>query len=240
MRRRKQKFTWLPVLGSRFGEGEAFYGTSTFFEELVPPLLDINPPTMDNAGLFCIPVVPDFSQQPDILDLTASLRDRVEGQDWLLKRLVGKLHVSTRDEDTTDTWPAVLVTCGFFVARSYDADPAACDLQDEEIDPRATDNVQDPWIWRRTWKLGVTSSNDWGYAGGWPKNNAAYGSVADGPHIDSKVARRITREHRLWFAGSAFGVSPRGLISDDECHIDLSLDLRVLGAMRRGKNVSSF
>lgn len=244
--RKRAKYTWLPILGSRFDqEGFPSFAGNTIFLEIDTPIHDADPPTEgagSNNGLTFTPIVPDFTIQPDAGDVTNTLRDYVEGQDWLLKRIVGKCHVHGVGSSTAGAVPSALVTAGFFVARALDADPAQVDLEDDEYNPSARENAQNPWIWRRSWMIGnlaqpaaVNSAN-----GLWLQNNGGRSSIQDGPHIDSKVSRRIRREQRLWFAASAFGVDTAALSWTASFGIRIALEVRVLGAMRRGKNVSAF
>lgn len=249
-RRRKGKFTWFPVLGSVFQDGGDTRRVSAFFNELVVNNSDAGSPTI-GTGMFIQPIVPDFTPQEDGGTTNFTLSDFVQGQDWILKRLVGKCFVSldwSRSEDITGGWPAVLVTAGFFVARASENNGGDVGLDDTSIDPQGALNTQNPWIWRRSWLLGtdLNPSGEFNRNPGYPQNNlAGYGSgILDGPHLDSKVARRIMREQRLWFVCSAQGISPSGISVGGEGTADISvnvvLDVRVLGAMRRGRNVSAF
>jgi len=252
--RRKRRYTWFPILGTQFGGGTENLGV--FFNQLdtiSPVRRDLVSNTVVTA------LVPDFSSE-NTADATtgdafvSTLRDRVEGQDWLLKRLVGKIFVQNNQVLTSETegWPYALVKAGFFVARADDDNQGVCSLAATEASPWGIQNVMNPWIWQRSWML---SNPGWGDASvgnsaGWPgrapcTNYGGYGSgVMDGPHIDSRVARRITKEHRLWFAITALGWAATGNPNVDvgaqAANISYTLDLRVLGAMRKAKSVSSF
>lgn len=242
MRRRKTKYTWFPSLGTTLTSGAFSYRTSSQFLELLTPIADGEAPTVDNGGSICVPVIPDYSEIESVgsaTDTDLTLRDYVEGQDYLLKRIVGKCFVSARGQ-SGNIYSAVVVTAGFFVARALDADSTAVGLNDDEIDPGAAQNVMQPWIWRRQWKLGVVGSDAYQASGEWPPNNALLGSALDGPHIDARVSRRVTKEHRLWFAATVLGIKPDSLSSTAVVTSDVQLDVRVLGALRRGKNTSSF
>lgn len=250
-RRRRTKYTWFPVNGSRYVDGEDSWTDSI----ALIPFTQVGPSRAQEPAQFNFPVVPDFTveQGQNTTDNSITLRDKVEGQDWLLKRLVGKIHIScigqaaSQGEDTV--WPFVSVTAGFFVARAQDDSQNQIDLNSNEFSPTAADNIQDPWIWRRTWLLcnpsiasGTSMGNLVSFSG--PSNfGQAGGSVADGPHIDSKVSRRIRREHRLWFVVSATGWNPNAITYSNagiQPYIIGQLDLRVLGTLRKGKNSSSF
>lgn len=248
MRRKRQKFTWLPVLGSSI-ETDAGSWRPCFNRLAIRPTLDAGEePSTTNAAMEIIAVTPDFTPEVGTAgeeDLT--LRDFTEGQEYILKRIVGKVFVgcsSTTPTSGMSDWPSVIVKCGFAVARAADFDQTITSLPDEDIDVLAANNVQDPWIWQRTWQLGAANVDFDSQAQNavWPTNNALYaGGLQTGPHIDSKVARRITREHRLWFVASCVGFDHGGLlVTQQGTQVDIVLDVRYLGAMRRAKNVSSF
>lgn len=254
-RRRRSKYTWFPTLGTVFTttppeEDPVSYHDAGFLipRTYVPGSLTTGATPTNGVATYTFPIVPDFTAETTFAASgnDFSLRDRVEGQDWLLKRLVGKIFLTTGQLQTNTTgWDAVRITAGFFVARAEDDQQNQVDLFEEEFNTMAADNVQDPWIWRRSWMLSsrVTTTPNSGFAG----NNTILGAgIFDGPHIDSKVARRITREHRLWFVVNAAGFDVDGdpaggrAAETENPFISGWLDLRVLGTMRRGKNKSSF
>lgn len=240
MRRKRAKYTWFPINGSSFGASEGDpYTVNSQFGEVIVPVLDITAPTTENGGLSILSLVPDFTVNQDNTAAN-TLLDKVQGQEYVLKRIVGKIFVSQRSFGVDEAWPATIVTAGIFVARAIDDSQGEVDLQDNEVDPNDVHNIEQPWIWRRSWKLGDPATTDYALAGAWPTNNAGYPGVMDGPHIDAKVARRVRREHRLWLAVSAFGVSPSGLSATGQAAIDYQIDIRLLGAMRKGRNESSF
>lgn len=246
-RRRKQKFTWMPMLGSRVVGGEADYGASwTRVQELVPNSDNSVAPNL-TVGMTIFPLVPDFTQlQSDQVGEQFSLRDMTEGQDWLMKRVVGKvlLQASGPSAYAPDSWPQALVTVGVFVARSQDTAQADIDLAQPEYDPTNVDNVRNPWAYRKQWLL--TDPHQTVSSGGFrgwnaPTSTMEYGSVADGPTIDIKVARRIRREERLWMVVSAVGFDrERTSVAGNQLVVDGLIDVRILGAMRRSSNKSTF
>lgn len=257
MRRRKHRVSWFPNLGTAYGD-ENPYITTTQQLELIPELSSSSQPGQVSGSLLCVPVTQDYTQSPDISGTVESLRDFVEGQDYLLKRIVGSCHayVNPQVNSTTvgETWPLLILTAGFLVARAIDADQTAVGLDDADVDPYARQNIQQPWIWRRQWLLSNpgaaenhSPSTTGRYAGipsGIPSTNLTRGTLREGSFIDSKIARRITKEHRLWFSATAQGLSLSDLTMSGARNlqpiVQLLLDIRILGAMRRGKNVSSF
>lgn len=255
-RRRKSKYTWFPVNGrTDEGAGEVFYDGAAFriggvttgkFAYNSPAYVEAGVP--DGIALF--PIVPDFTveQGAGSTANNPQLRDIVSGNDWVLKRIVGKLHIeciaAAVGQASTVAWNQILCTAGFFVARSQDAAQAQVDMTPEAWDPAAKDNAMNPWIWRRTWIFrnpGTTSSS---ISSNIPSSTMEYRSVAEGGHIDSKVSRRISREHRLWFCVTASGGDPTRLTVSGTTDIQPSLggfmDIRILGALRRQRNTSSF
>lgn len=248
MRRRKKSVQWFPNLGSDFVGDAGGYPTTCQFLELVPDPDDSVGPTITNGNLLCVPVTTDYTEQPDQANAAQTLRDFVEGQDYLLRRIVGKCFVNVQatpgTQTATQSWPSVIVTAGFMVARALDADQTAIGLDDAECDPFDRNNIMQPWIWRRQWHLGDPGNTQYAQGGSWRQNNSAFATMRDGPEIDTKIARRITKEHRLWFCASAFGVSPFDILmtlpAANQPRVHLELDIRVLGSMRRGKNHSVF
>lgn len=237
----------MPTLGGSESSGDNSYLTSYFASAIA-----VDAPSKGPNDLYVTPIVPDATQFVGGSEATGpSLRDLTEGQDWLLKRIVGKLHCAPLQNDyggvSTPNSPAFIkVAAAFFVARADENSPDVPDvIEVEEIDPLGTKNVRQPWIWRRNWILmnGLQSAPM--VEGPRPiveVNNQGF-SVADGPHIDSKVARRIRREERLWFVINAYGyddfVGTQSSYTNPGT-LQFSLDYRILGAMRRSTNRSTF
>lgn len=257
-RKRRTKYTWFPVFGTKInGDLDTSYGTvSSRIEGLKPSADSSIIPSFGNGTLLCQAVLPDqtfqISAQGGSTTDQVSLRDFVEGQDWALKRIVGKAHLGIASGTPNPTagaqWGTVLVTMGFFVGRSQDDNQGAPDFQDDEVDPQNVDNVRQPWIWRRTWALSdftITSPGSSIAVGNtFPSTTSGYGDMASGPHIDSKVSRRIRREERLWLAISALGMDPSETVvtgaPSTQPNIFGQIDVRILGAMRKSRNTSSF
>jgi len=254
-RRSKRKYTWFPIIGTRVGvEGEQYDVTFGGFPALTPnPNSGAPPnegdPTFGDSGIQAL--VPDRSIEESGHSNTSSLRDLTEGQDWLLKRIVGNIFVAAGPDSApggstnADVWSSLMVTVGILVARSQDDNPDSPDFTtNDEFDPMAVNNAMNPWVWRRTWWLGPPgeASNTW--QGVLPNTNTEYGDMRSGPHIDSKVSRRITKEHRLWLTARVIGYDPLvqsvALAQNVQPFATIVTDLRILGAMRKGRNKSSF
>lgn len=183
-----------------------------------------------------------------------------------MMRIVGKLFAERKNfafsgsQDDPD--PAVLFGAGFFVARANDLSvgggsgtpigSATIQERRDHYSPLDTDTVREPWIWRRTWILGLSgraprSSTAVGpdfptatiFTAHWPASTGLYGSVMDGPHIDSKVKRRIGQDDRLWFAISATPY-PLGQNTSGNLNVEGYLDYRLFGALRKARSRSAF
>lgn len=247
-RKRRNRGNWMPVLGHF--ETDNAEGNHHFSDFLIPPQqVRANTGEFGSVTFGPIPLIPDFTLEPDVTlgaQPEVSLHDRISGNAWSLQRIVGKAHLSCiaagAAQPSTEIWTNVLVQLGFLVARADDNVQAVCDLTGFESDPMQAANSQNPWIWRRQWVLGNPQGDDTSFR---QRSTADYGSVADGPHIDSKVKRYIPREHRLWMVLSARGFNPLiGTAVTDPDNVQPavqgSVDLRVYGQLRRGKNTSSF
>lgn len=236
----------MPTLGgvlSASPSGVGDYGSIPFGSTVIT--------SIDRTGApYVTPIVPDETFFPDqTASAQSTLRDFTEGQDWFLKRIVGKLFVDQQqappgDEGATN-WKNIFFAAAFFVARAHEENPNVPDLDSDEFDPIGSQNVRQPWIWRRTWMLGNntgidnTTESEFFF----PQGNWQYGSALDGPHIDAKTARRIRREERLWFTCRSVGFintlsDPRTV--DEPVFQTFVLDYRILGAMRKSTNRSTF
>lgn len=244
-RKRKNRGNWMPVLGhiENVGEDSFHFADQTFFSDPVNVNDALGPTSVGPR-----PIVPDFTEEQDGADGTNNLHDIVAGNAWSLQRIVGRVHVGIIAPTAgahEEIWPAIFVSAGFFVARSIDSLQGVADLTTLEAEPQHVDNAMNPWIWRKSWILGnPLSTTSLGNAA-WPRTNSFYGSVTDGPVIDSKVKRFISREHRLFFIISARGFNPR-FVNEvqgepaDQPGFHGTLDIRVYGSLRKQKNSSAF
>lgn len=260
MARRRRKYTWFPTLGTDLPNTNDWCGRS-FFQ-------DVDPGGNLVAGVH--PLVPDIPLEGgDVTQIQQSLE-----QEYVIERIVGKVHATLIPQDTPEGGfvglqqiAAARVTCGFFVARANsdvtvgDANlpvggggvPGPGSGQSAEYNPAHVKQIREPWIWRRTWILSqsgqvqINSPAQTNLSEGlaYPSTTAGYGSVHDGPHLDSKVGRRIGNDDRLWFA-IATQAYPVGtiLINDPvplvTSTVRVELDYRVLGALRRPRGRSAF
>lgn len=242
MRRRRARYTWFPTnptfavessnpgvnyFQDTFAETGGVGGTDPFTTIGAPQAI---PLLLDSTAQAGIPA--------DAGDFT--LRDLVEGQDYIVKRIVGKVWASRDQRDETNVSSIPTITAiGLAVLPEDDAtgQPA---LNPDDYNPLLQQNSAAPWLWRRTWVLGNTfPSGSLSLQQATAQSTWQYGSMADGGHLDSKVARRVTREQRLYLV-FATGTLNIGLGAGDSVGIYWGYDLRILGAMRKAKNRSTF
>lgn len=168
----------------------------------------------------------------------ASLSD-FEGSAYRLRRVVGKVFLGMNQQigAAMQEYPmAALVGVGFMVTR---VDPQnGAPLVGAAADPNfyspiINDATRDPWVWRRTWVLVNDFANStastqaiWQF----PRTNCEYPSVADGPHIDQKTARRVSDEERLFAIISTQNISGTADIAGSVKYV---LDYRILASMYR-------
>lgn len=231
--RRKRGGAWLPVNPTYVGENPNGKTYTDFDLEWTLGAVDIGDDT-----LLAVPLALDDTQVEDN-NPEASMRDFVEGQEYLLNRVVGKVFASMIQSDTAEVYQT-LVTAAMCVLPTEPGENAP-NLGGIDWNPVLAKNAQEPWLWRRQWMLGnqqIPSTTDT-YI--WPTNTAEYGSMSDGGHIDSRVKRRITREHRLFFIGCATAIAVRTDIGEpDASAVRMIYDVRLNGAMRKARNRSSF
>lgn len=241
-RRRGSRYTWLPTLGGIKDNGSGSrYGTSYFGGDIA-----VDSAAFGSTDLYVTPIVPDATVFPDGSGAGGeTLRDFTEGQDWLCKRVVGKLSVGAAQIASGLTPPYIIVGAGIFAGRADDQNQNIPDTNNDEIDPLGSENVRQPWMWRRTFLL-TNASSTFASEFYWTHlDNGSFGVLADTQTVDTKgVSRRIRREQRLWFVLNAYGMSNFEATNDStwltKGHIHFLFDYRVLGAMRKSQNKSVF
>jgi len=220
-RRRTNRSTWFPTLGTQIGEGA----------QPVTPIIYFDGATIGEQ-------IGDASAQPLVNDVTfnsppgnSSLRDQVEGQTWRCDRVVGNIFCGWRplgEETVTQD----LICCAALVVLPVDDETQSPELTNEEYQPLGANQSAQPWLWRRTWWLGGPDSET-------PSTNTVYGANTTGPFCDTKGTKRlIGREQRLFIVTQCMiadgGENVNGIA------VNWKIDLRVLGQMVRKRNVSTF
>lgn len=250
-RRRRTRGTWFPNLGSFASENSS--GSGRVFSITLgsaDPETIITPLTYDV----------EFGEDADS-EISTSLSDIV-GSEYVLQRIVGSLFVYRIPAISAgvDVSPAILFTAGFFVARQNDSavapgidspvGSASAQERQDNYSPMDSDNIREPWIWRRSWILGAglnQSNSGAGVplpastidAGSFPCSNVYYGSLRDGPHIDSKVKRRVAQDNRLWLALTAKTWTFPS-VPVPEVEVRGYVDYRLYGSLRRARQQSAF
>lgn len=260
-KRRRRRGTWFPNLGTAGIEGNVRDDDSGLFAELV-----ITPGNSQQSTIFITDLTFDSPVEEEAISTSDSPNKKtladIIGSEYILRRIVGKVFVGLDLITQGATLPtqAVLVTCGFFVAREADnqlgaafAQPVGAASADEALQnysPSSVSTVREPWIWRRRWILGqagISFGSPVASAGAmFPQTNAQYGSVMDGPHIDAKTIRRVSQDDRLWFVTAIRNLGPNfadpfGSVDlNIDTHVKLHLDYRLFGNLMKAKNHGAF
>lgn len=229
-KRRRATVNWLPPIGEEDRSVVAFahdgVATGAFDTDLITSLHYVTRdlPAETLAGL-----------NPQ------SLSD-YEQSGYRLQRVVGKFCVgSARYEDQqTPQVACVAVAMGLIILKVSTTNGLAllAAANPGNYSPLRTSNQRDPWIWRRTWFLSNDLGQDWNAPdnSGWatfPLNNADFGSVMDGPHVDTTVRRRVGPEERLVMVVSSAPIFPT---TSGSWHLRFAYDLRLLATPLRMTN----
>lgn len=242
-RKRGNRGTWLPVLPTALtqDEGETQYATWYESPYSIPSSLSAY-----NQTPVAVPLLPDFTLQDEDLsglNSQATMRDLVEGQDYLLKRTVGKVWATATNRAQTGLPSGPYLFClAIAVLPVQDEQQNVPAMPASDYSPLLSSNSQQPWMWRRTWLLQNTIQ-----AAALPTDLPAYGaqstwqygSVADGGHLDSKVMRRVRKDQRLFIVAQGAQLLA-GEDAEFPQDIRWGYDLRFFGAMRRASNKSTF
>lgn len=213
IRRFKRRQLWLPVLGNRvtLNEGVPVQGSSSFGENAL-----LTSSEEEGITWEAFPLTYDQGVDPEYISPLFTpnpftLRDRVAGNEWHLRRAVGKVVCGVVAAQGSPANRAQQVECGFglIVCNTDDDGTPLTDFN--EVNPLAGVSMEDPWIFHRTWLLGTVSGARLQRDNGTdtalsvpeatamlPMHNTQMGSVMDGPHVDQKTARRIHRSERLY------------------------------------------
>jgi len=230
MRRRRKRFTWFPInpTVSGLSQPEAV----TWFHQTQQVVLDFE--TGQSAFQTAIEILPDDTLQTSDQDQGVSLRDLVEGQEYVVERIVGKVWGAAEQAPTSDdnAWKTIIVGMGIAVL-PY-GDDGELELAPEDYNPLRADNAQNPWMWRRTYTLWNNLVPEINTLGPTAVQN-------DGPEygfVDVKSVRRVRREQRLTMC---VAVDTMEILGDgDTVEFAWGYDFRVLGAMRKASNKSTF
>lgn len=236
-RRRRRQRVWLPVLGT-----ETHITGATAAND-VAAQFDSGTVSGNTPLTFVHSLTWDFPAEQQIVNNAGfpSLAD-FEQSGYLLDSIIGKCFVAANiDDQHATSFRPLQVTAGFEVLR-VDAGtglPVATGTTiEEDYDPTLAFNIRDPWIWRRTWILEPQGNN----AGvvfsdrQWPCSTAKYGSVSDGPHIETKSRRRVGPEERLWFILTARHYPANIDLTNASTFVEWMLDYRLIGRPMKMSN----
>jgi len=247
-RRRKPRVVWLPTFGhatSAFGEvvggAAGISGQLNFDTDEV--IYDAFPVTFDQS----VDPAQAQAQQPVGGIYVPNLQDLVSGNEYRLRRIVGKIFIGVTSDETDD--PAQQsaladVAVGFIVARTDDDGAPTTDFT--EVNPLQHQSMEDPWIWRRRWILNpygnvrqadlANNALDLPGFHMYPSTNAGYGSASDGPHIDQKTARVIHHQERLYCIVAVRQWTWGGDQQNAGMQLSYLLDYRLLASLRPGSS----
>lgn len=270
-RRRRFRGAWVPSLYSEGSQDVTDFDTVYPIGQQAQAGASLQ---LANTGVNNVVILPVAADNVVDTEGTGNLlNDSMQGG-WALRRIVGKVFVgyAQRDadygqaSDLSIVPTGILVTVGFFVARveqEQDILPIGSGtpaIVTKQYNPRHPMVNTEPWIWRRSWVLGnpitralvlggsfnftqtanTPGDSSWNY----PPQNAFYGSLHDGPHIDCKTKRRILADERLFISIAArylpYNTDLSNFMAVSTETADVIVDLRFFGALRRKKNRSAF
>lgn len=249
MRKRKPKVVWLPSdINNRLATAPS-PATDGSQSQTIIKIFTGNPfgavPVTEE-----IPIVKDFfvgaaGAGTSLVDPSSTLAD-IAQSGYRLRRIVGKLSFSVQQKNAVDdgdgsSW---MVTAGFIIRRISDLGAGAgISLADVAggaggliISTVSFDNVMDPWIWRRSWRLNdnlaiLSDTTPVPNRDVFPPSNDKYGGgVLDGPHVDAKTARVVGPEERLFLSVTVEGLD--GNAQGNPGAILMLGDLRVLASLK--------
>lgn len=252
-RKRRIRYRWLPNIGQA--------GTNNQTEEDSAFTSAVYVNAISDGGqtnLLIAPLIHDTPKEgaTDSGVLSGTPLAYLIGNDYILRRVVGKCFISQGARSADAQNSAVIHTVGIFIARADDenvgggnttpvgASALVTALQD--YGPQHVDVITEPWLWRRSWVLSCLDSNatiapqQFGQER-YPGTTAGYGSVQDGPHIDAKTIRRVGQDDRLFVAWQArtFPINGGGDVGQSHTAL-MTLDLRFLGRLTRSRQKGSF
>lgn len=232
-RRRRRRLVWLPL----FGNAPA---GSTAEERAIGTASNL---VLTGDGLIrweAFGLTYDYTDSASVEQgsYQRSLNDIVSGNEWLLKRIVGKFFSAWRpgaEGGEANAPPVIDVAAGFIVVKTDDSGNPTTNF--DEVNPLVQDSGEDPWIWRRRWFIATYAQLNppgaiqyWGRS--FPASTADYHSVADGAHIDQQTARKIHRQERLYFVVAARTYDPDDSQSwSNPGTLCSYLDYRLLGCL---------
>jgi len=236
-RRRRNRSTWFPVLGTE-NPADPNASLSTVYWTFTDALADYT------SDIDVSPLIPDDSSDPSGSGTAGeTLRDYVEGQTCVIDRIVGKIACAAQQIQETESESVVtaVVACAAIAVIPTDEASGQPDISTQEYNPLIATNIDKPWLFRRTWTLGNNMGN---LNNGFPvftqpSSNEFFPGLLDGPHVDTKgVRRNIRKNERIYLVLASQSITP-GQPTED-LSVFWSVDLRVIGRMQKAKNRGHF
>lgn len=260
-RRRKPRVQWFPTYGDGYETGG-----DNFVVSFRTTALELTEPNLTGLSLpLTIDDTQENLAANTLIEGDAFTLADIQNTSWRLRRIVGKIFVAyaptndfSSDDGTQQTYPAVLASAAFMVQKTNEVGADAVPL----LAKNSLDGTsqQDPWIWRRSWMLGQNwspnftpqvsgvvktfpytdsfgGSNVWALSS-FPQNNAGYGSVHDGPHVDTKIGRVIGPDDRLFINLNSANptLATQVITADNSPAVYFVVDIRLLGTIMRSTN----
>lgn len=232
-RRRRQRLTWFPTLGNDIYSSEdartrisgvpfsVKVTDQIFTREIIP--LTFDKPIDESAAA---------------ADETSTLAD-LQGSAWAVRRIVGSLQIA-RGWTTgvaPNTQPAVLVRATLAVIPWDDHN----DTPEADVNPISADDINEPWIWRRTLLLEQQVINP-GFGANSTANafltlpmNSNFYPQSRFEFVDQKTSRVIHNDERLCLVIGVAGITSQNEPSMGDT-IAGYFDYRLLGNLRHRSN----
>jgi len=239
-RKRRNRGTWFPILPNSLG-GEGSFTTIDF------QAMDVF--TDYARNVVATPWLHDQTIDEENINNLVSLRDAVEGQNYKIERIVGKCVWNIAQDEPTGSpasAPSLAIVCSALAILPVDNDidnQGGPNLASTEWDPLSPENMDKPWMWRRTWILGnAAAAAVAGTSLTAPANNEFMGGgVLDGPHVDCKPHRYVNKGERLWLVHSVQQANGQGDPNPADSLVARNwTDLRVYGKMVKGRQTKRF
>lgn len=254
--RKRRRGTWLPILGTIRNQGEGEEPIHVTLRRLSLQVV-AGDDGFDNPVSGIVPLTTDEPQEPDEQSTDTHGMGAFINNEYIISRIVGQLFVS-RDSLASSpggiiSWPAIHICAGVFVARAADGQSALTDAvpagwtaaeAGRLYSPSETQNIREPWMWRRSWILGLGVTNPTEASetivsafSTFPMNNTLYPNMSD-HRVDIKSKRRVRLDERLWLVVTAMPVT--NALGNAQSFVEVTADLRIFGNIVKAKNQGSF
>jgi len=205
-RRRRRRWYWLPNRGIAGASGAVDQTEKTSADFLV-----VNLNTNGTVATAIDSVTFDNPQDTSLAGAGADqpMADFLRNA-YMLRRIVGNVFVHPIVASAAEGYAGVFCTFGMLVARADEIADGAIPIGtftqaeiNQNYGPQHTDNVREPYIFRRSWILSTPRQDANVGPEHFPATNAGYGSAYEGTFVDQKTLRRIDGDNRLWAVFSA-------------------------------------